>query len=238
MLKTILFDLDGTLLPMDVEEFTQKYFGFMQTTMMKNGYDAKQMMQGVIAGTKAMYKNQGKETNEVLFWEAFVQESGQTRETMEPVFTHFYENVFPLIGKDGEQNQPMIDAVKQLKEKGYTLILSTNPLFPRMAVEERLRWAGLSEEYFSYITSYENSCACKPNLMYYKEILQHTNTNVEECMMVGNDTLEDGVVEQLGIPLYIVEDYMIHREEGEIQSKWHSNAEAFLAFVNELTEVK
>lgn len=39
MLKAIFFDLDGTLLPMDENEFAKGYFGLLSNKMEKYGYD-------------------------------------------------------------------------------------------------------------------------------------------------------------------------------------------------------
>ena len=42
MKKAILFDLDGTLLPMDQTEFTNGYFKLLAAKMAPHGYDPKQ----------------------------------------------------------------------------------------------------------------------------------------------------------------------------------------------------
>ena len=49
-MKNILFDLDGTLLPMDVEEFTQKYFGYIVQTMNNNNRDGKAILKAIGVG--------------------------------------------------------------------------------------------------------------------------------------------------------------------------------------------
>ena len=37
-IKNVLFDLDGTLLPMDMEEFTNGYFGLLTQKLAPRGY--------------------------------------------------------------------------------------------------------------------------------------------------------------------------------------------------------
>lgn len=43
-ISAVLFDLDGTLLPMDQEEFTRGYFGLLAEKMSAYGYDKKQLV--------------------------------------------------------------------------------------------------------------------------------------------------------------------------------------------------
>ena len=70
-------------------------------------------------------------------------------------------------------------------------ILATNPLFPAVATESRIRWAGLVPEDFLLYTTYENSRHCKPNPDYYWDIMNNLGAKPEECIMVGNDFDED-----------------------------------------------
>lgn len=236
-MKNILFDLDGTLLPMDVEEFTQKYFGYIVQTMNNNNRDGKAILKAIGYGVDTIIKNDGTLKNDVLFWNTFEKVCGISREEIEPEFTVFYENVFDKISS-GIQSPNMIQAVSILKEKGYKLYLTTNPLFPRIATEKRVKWAGLNIKDFELITTFENSSFCKPNINYYKEVLESQNLNVNECMMVGNDVKEDGVVESLGIPVYLVNDYLLNKYNLDINTKWLGTSEDFLVFVNNLPSLR
>ena len=71
MITTILFDLDGTLLPMDQEVFVKDYLGRMAAFLAPHGYDAQSLIKAVWAGTGAMVKNEGKAKNEDVFWQVF-----------------------------------------------------------------------------------------------------------------------------------------------------------------------
>ena len=236
-MNTILFDLDGTLLPMDVEEFTKKYFGLIMQTMNENNRDGKMILDAILKGTMAMVRNDGNHTNEEVFWETFVEATQIPQDEIEPEFYDFYENVFDKINS-GIQSQNMIKAAKLLKEKGYRLYLTTNPLFPRVATLKRVRWAGLDPDDFEWITTYENSSFSKPSVNYYQEVIQGQHLDVNQCMMVGNDVKEDGVIETLGIPLYLVEDYMLNHDNLEIKCRWKGSSQDFLSFAEGLPEVK
>lgn len=197
--------------------------------------EADKIIQGVIAGVKAMVKNNREMSNEDIFWVAFTQVTQIQKEEIENEFEDFYKNEFPKFD-DGIQNKNMIEAVRILKEKGYRLLLATNPMFPKMATEERIRWAGLNRSDFDVVTTYENASACKPNVAYFQELIEKYNLNIKDCIMVGNDAQEDGVIQKLGIPLYLVNDYLINREE-EIHCTWCSDSKTFLAFVQELENI-
>ena len=100
------------------------------------------------------------------------------------------------------------ECIDILKEKGYQLVVATNPVFPEIAVYERLGWAGLNPEDFSYITTYENSCFAKPNIDYYKFLLKMLDKDSEDCLMVGNDVHEDMVARNIGIDVFLIEGYV------------------------------
>ena len=72
-IKTILFDLDGTLLPMQQDEFTTAYFDRLSKKLAPYGYEPKRLIDGVWHGTKAMVKNNGTQTNEQVFWKEFAE---------------------------------------------------------------------------------------------------------------------------------------------------------------------
>ena len=99
------------------------------------------------------------------------------------------------------------------------MVLATNPLFPAIATHSRIRWAGLNPDDFEHITTYENSSYCKPNPDYYREILSKLNLKPEECVMVGNDTVEDMIAETLGMKVFLLTDCLINKPSADI-STW------------------
>ena len=56
---TILFDLDGTLLPMDQDEFVNGYFKFLVKKAFSRGYEPEKLIRSIWAGTKSMVMNDG-----------------------------------------------------------------------------------------------------------------------------------------------------------------------------------
>ena len=215
-LKAVLFDLDGTLLPMDQENFMKLYFGGLAKKLTPYGYEPQKLIDSIWAGTAAMVKNDGSRTNEDTFWDIFEKSYGRPCRQDEPIFDSFYRNEF-IAAKDACGYVPEAkEAVDFLKENGVTVILATNPLFPPIATENRMAWAGLSPEDFALYTTYDNSSYCKPNPKYYAEILQKINLNAEDCLMVGNDVAEDMVAETLGMKVFLLTDCLLNTKNLDI----------------------
>ena len=165
MVQAVLFDLDGTLLPMVQEEFIKGYFGALCRRFAPKGYEPKRMIDTLWKGTAAMVRNDGACPNRDRFWAAFAEEFGQERLQDVPEFDDFYGQEFNEAAAC-TQPTPLADrCVKTLREKGYPVILATNPLFPRVGTLSRIRWAGLDAADFALITTYENATHCKPRLL-------------------------------------------------------------------------
>ena len=115
----------------------------------------------------------------------FAGEMGQEALKLRPVFDRFYAEEFDRVKDSVGENPLAAGAVRGLREKGYSVILATNPLFPAVAVKTRLSWIGLAPEDFLEITSYEEYSFCKPNPAYFGQILERTGKRPEKCLMVG-----------------------------------------------------
>lgn len=218
-IKAVLFDLDGTLLPMDLDEFQQAYMAGLAKKMAPHGYEPKLLLKSISRGIAAMAGNTGTQTNEEAFWEAFAQCCGRDGQADTPVFMDYYRNEFQglkaLCGFDPRAGE----SVAQLKNMGLQVVLATNPLFPAIATQSRAKWAGLEPDDFEIVTTYENSCRCKPNPDYYRELLGKLGLKAEECLMVGNDADEDMVAEEVGMQVFLLTPCLINRHGKDI-SQW------------------
>ncbi len=210
-MDTVLFDLDGTLLPLEQDDFIKEYFSAL-TRKFSYLIEPRALTRSVWAATEAMIKNDGSDFNSEVFWRAFSDILGRDMRVYEPQFESFYKNEFSEAAKTVFPNRLAAECVKELKSRGYTLALATNPLFPAVATLERIRWAGLEPGDFVYISTYENSRFCKPNPRYFEEFLKKIGKSASDCIMVGNDTREDGSACRLGIPFYLLEGHVVEHE--------------------------
>lgn len=216
MLKAVFFDLDGTLLPMDQDEFMKAYFGSLAKRLSKIGYEPDRLISSIWSGSAAMVKNDGSKTNEDAFWEAFNASYGKDGRADERYFYEYYVEDFDKVSAICKKNPGAALAVADIKALGLRVALATNPLFPSIATEKRIAWAGLDKSDFELFTTYENSRYCKPNLKYYEDILAKLNLAPEEVLMVGNDVSEDMVCEELGCNVFLVTDCLINKQGKKI----------------------
>ncbi len=208
-ITTVLFDLDGTLLPMETKTFTDAYFKLLAQKAAPYGYEPKALVAAVWAGTKAMIKNDGTQPNDQRFWQTFAGELGEDIQKLRPVFDKFYAEEFHGAKAATRENPLAKKVVEELKARGYTVALATNPLFPLAGQATRLSWLGLRPQDFALVTSYESCSYCKPNPAYFAQVLERLGKRPEECLMVGNDVREDVLAAQaVGISTYLITDCM------------------------------
>lgn len=215
-INTVLFDLDGTLLPMDQDEFVKAYFGALAKKLSGHGYEPEKLIATVWQGTKAMVQNDGSCTNEEAFWKVFTACYGEGSREDIPVFDAFYRGEFQKVQQVCGFAPESAEIIRFLKERGVQVILATNPIFPAVATQSRIRWAGLEPEDFSHITTYENSRFCKPNLAYYQQICEELSIAPSQCLMVGNDVEEDMVTQQLGMDTFLLMPCLLNRKDLDI----------------------
>lgn len=235
MLKAILFDLDGTLLPMDLNQFMKAYFGGLSKRLAPHGYEPKLLIDGIWAGTAAMVKNDGKKSNEEVFWDTFSSLHGEKVRGDIGYFDAFYREDFDGVKTVCGFDENAAKTVKELKQRGYKVVLATNPIFPSIATEKRMKWAGLNKEDFEFFTTYENSKYCKPNPDYYRDILERLGLKGEECLMVGNDVVEDMVARTLGMKVFLLTACLINKNGEDISVYPHGDFDDLMKAIDEGT---
>jgi FMN phosphatase YigB (HAD superfamily) len=93
--------------------------------------------------------------------------------------------------------------VQQAFDLGHDVAIATNPLFPATAIEQRLEWAGVDCFPYRLVTTYENSRATKPNLLYFEQILEILGHPAEAALVVGDEDM-DMVAAHLGCSTFLV----------------------------------
>ena len=240
MMKAVFFDLDGTMLPMKQDDFVRVYF----TELCKRfcpvlKLDDKTLIKSVWKATDAMYKNDGAKPNIEVFWKRFTKLAGSHVLNYVRDFDDFYTNEFNECKSVCGYNPAVPEGMKVLSKKGYTLVAATNPLFPAVAIENRLGWAGVDKRDFALVTTYENSSFCKPSKGYFREIASQLGLELEECMMVGNDVDEDMLpAKELGMDTFLVTDHLINRGESDYSGFKSGSYKEFLNFARIMPDVK
>lgn len=240
----IFFDMDGTLLPMDVRQFLDDYYVYLRAKLAPEHIDTELFIAALNRGMNAMSSHPSGETNADAFWRMFAVEYEEQEhplnaadlERAHDFLIDFYRNEFDECGRNVVPNPWSRRVVETLKEKGYPLYLTTMPLFPREGVETRLKWADVDPKSFLRITTYANSTAVKPQLAFYYENLAIAGAidEPERVLMVGNNTIDDLVCLQAGIDAFLVTDELINKNDFDVETVMHGTMEEFFEFASNL----
>ncbi len=234
-IEMVLFDLDGTLLPMDNDEFTRGYFKLLAKKVAAHGYEAGTLVDSIWAGVAAMVKNDGTRSNEDAFWEKFASIYGPRVYGDKPVFEEFYAVDFKAARRFCGYNPKAAEVVALVKELGFRTALATNPLFPAVATETRIGWAGLRPDDFELVTTYENSRYCKPNPDYYRAVADELGVPCGSCLMVGNDAGEDvSASRQAGMSAFLLTDCLINKAGIDLSGVPHGGFDELTAYLKAL----
>ena len=208
MLKAVLFDLDGTLLDIDLGVFLREYFtalGPVVTEVM--GLDDEQAgLAAVLAGTDAMSEPHPGLTNREAFNATFhgLTDADLDLEEFALPFEVFYRNVFPSLRRDFGPKPGASEVLTTCATLGLKVAIATNPIFPRSAIDERMRWAQILDADVQAVTSYENMHATKPHAAYFAETAGMLSVQPAECLMVGDDRSLDMPAADLGMRTFYV----------------------------------
>jgi len=234
LIRAVLFDLDGTLLPIDTRSFLQQYTKAL-VKKVSTVMDPETFLQHLFYSTGKMVSDLNPNlTNKEVFWQHMSARTADKIDNLLPLLDDFYEREFPLLGENITPNRNAAAIVKKAKEKGYILVLATNPVFPEKAVIERMRWASLDPGDFDLITAYENMHFCKPHLEYYREVLDKIGESPGRCLMVGNDMEEDMVAGKIGVKTFLVEDFVINKNNSSIQCNYRGTLSELLALLESI----
>lgn len=204
-IEAVLFDLDNTLILFDENEFfkvySQKLYNSFKDILTPDEFGKK-----LWQSTSVMINNNGKVNNAEYFMNDFAQGINEDKHKLWQRFEGFYSTKF-------EQLQPLMTPISgvqellhELKELGLKLVIATNPMFPMEVQQLRIKWAGLKDIEFDLITHAHNSTYCKPNPNYYLEVCEKIKVKPKDCIMVGNDALNDIIAGEIGMKTFLTTD--------------------------------
>jgi FMN phosphatase YigB (HAD superfamily) len=201
-IRAILFDLDGTLLDNDMDVFLPHYFKLLSARV-AHILPPDEFMPHLMRASETMMANDGRATNEEVFARAFFPLKGRSREEVEPIFDDFYASDFPALQRYTRRKPEAHRVVQLAFDLGCDVVIATNPLFPATAIEQRMAWAGVTDFAYRLVTTYENSRACKPNLLYFEQILKIIGQPAGAVLVVGDEDM-DMVAAHLGYQTFLV----------------------------------
>jgi len=202
-IKAVLFDLDGTLIDVELKKFIPGYLKLLSESI-SHLVPPKKVISKLLKASEAVNNNDGTQTNDSIFAKVFFPLEGHTREEIQPFFDQFYETKFVELKKYTKKKKNAYRVVSKVFERNLKVVIATTPVLPLTAIKQRLDWAGVGDFDYTLITHIENSRANKPNLLYYEEIIEHLGIPPEHCLMVG-DEAKDMVAAEIGCPTFFIE---------------------------------
>lgn len=118
LITTVLFDLDGTLLPMNQDQFVRGYFSALAQKMSAYGYEPQKLIDSIFRGTAAMIQNDGRVSNERIFWNTFAEIYGERVWADQGYFDEFYQTEFPKIRAFCGFQEKAAEMVRNIKQLG------------------------------------------------------------------------------------------------------------------------
>ena len=189
MLRAVLFDLDGTLLPHEIRSFMTRYLERLRAWSIETlGVD---YVAPTMDCVPRLIENDGAQTNGQLLWSHVSSVIGADSAALQENYAAFIARHGAWLAEGITADPVARGVVVACASAGKRVALATNPLFPRCMLDARLRWGGLEPDMFGLITSLDDSRFCKPNPEYYRQIAADLGVAPEECLMVGNDVAMD-----------------------------------------------
>ncbi len=235
MKKLIMTDLDCTLLPMDQDEYIRTYVNVIAKLFYEHGFDGKEIAKATMQASYMMAKNDGSRTNEEAFEEAFKALVGERAQEAIELFNEVYKEPYDVIKAVTSVNEHAQEIVGLMREKAEFVVVATQPMFPLEAVKKRLSWTNLSADMFDDITVYDNCTFTKPNVGYYKEIMNKFGATPENTVMFGNDVNEDILpCRELSIETFLLTDGLINTKNHDISTLRRGSYHDMIEFLKSL----
>ena len=191
MIGTLIFDLDDTLLINPIDRFLAAYLQALSAYLAEY-VAADKLVPQLMRSTREMVANRDPQhTNQQVFAASFYPALGLTETEMAPVLARFYQEEFPKLRVYTQPVPAVPSLLAEATAHSYGLVVATNPVFPLRAIQHRIAWAGAADVPWLFVTGYETMHFCKPHPEYYDEILDYIHRSAGDCLMIGNDLVND-----------------------------------------------
>jgi FMN phosphatase YigB (HAD superfamily) len=225
----VLFDLDGTLLDIDLSAFLRDYFRALGE-MTAEYFPGRDVLPAILAATEEMQRPHPGITNRDVFAQRFGELTAIDLDREAGVFDRFYAERFPGLGAAYGPCVGAREAILAARELGLRVVVATQPIFPRAAILHRLAWAGLDDLGLETITTYEVMHACKPLPDYFREAAAMAETEPARCIMVGDDRTLDMPAADVGMRTFYT------GREDRVHADWHGDLAALAQALPALAE--
>ena len=205
MLQAVLFDLDNTLAIYDESAFFERYLKAV-APYFADLLRPHDLHQKLVAATLALSDNDGRHSNAEAFMAHFGKGLDIEPEALWQRFMDFYYMAYPHLAVDVHIPGGLAPLMAWLRELPLKVVVASNPLFPDQVQRQRLGWVGLHGYPFDLVTGIENMYYIKPRPAYYGQICEMIEVAPEDCLMVGNDPVNDMAARRINMLTYLTTD--------------------------------
>jgi len=203
LIQAILFDLEGTLIDVDTTDFMRNYLGILAPRfahLLSPDKFSKQLLKSM---KTAQSDPKPGQTNMQTFYDDFSKATEHSFQTMRPIFAEFYKSDFSALRCLVQAIPQGIKVVEYAIQQGFLTAVASNPTLPLIALQEHVRWAGLTPEHFKIIPAFDNFHFLKPQLGFYNEVAESLGVKPDSCLLVSGQT-QDLVCRELGMKMFFV----------------------------------
>lgn len=211
MIQAIIFDLEGTLVKVDTIDFMRNYLGILAPRfahLLSPDRFSKQLLKSLDTSQSDSKPGQ---TNMQTFYDDFSKTTGLSTQTLKPIFEEFYECDFPALRCLVQAIPQGVKVVEYAIQQGFLTAVASNPVLPLIAMEERVRWGGLTPEHFKVIPALDNFHFFKPHLGFFREVAESLGVQPENCLLVSGQT-QDIICRDLGMKMFYVGTLELEKE--------------------------
>jgi HAD superfamily hydrolase (TIGR01509 family) len=202
--KTLLFDLDGTLVRLHRRYSLELRMMFRAARRFRDVVPPFSFPRAFWRAARLAQSHDSRRPNhEILVSALSAQSRADEREIfsrMEDLtthdFCHMQTHFRPIRGAR--------EILETARARGHRVVLATNPVWPERAVKMRLGWGGLADFRFDFVSHSQVMTRCKPSLGYYRELLTRLGARPDECVMIGDNPKKDLPATELGIRTFLL----------------------------------
>lgn len=202
-IKALLLDMDNTLLDIDFDGFMEEYYKRL-IALFAQWAPEERVRHQLFQSIELMAKSRRRDRTILeTFTGDFFPAMGFGPEAFDALM-QFYVTEYPELRRWAKPMPYARELIEAAFEKGLTVVIATGPLFPEVALRERLRWAEVADYPYRLVTSAEIMHSAKPFPEYYEEISEQIEIAPHECLMVGDETVMDGTAALAGMHVALV----------------------------------
>lgn len=230
-IQAVLFDLDGTLIDVDMNRFVPSYLHGL-TGQMENQVCPERAMQALHQAVAAMFANtDADKTLECILLEVMQSELSMSPDAYAASLARFCRDDLDSLRHMVSGHPLSSQLVTAALDRGWQVVLATNPIFPRAVIDARIAWGALDSDAFHLVTAYETAHFCKPNPAFFEELLAQLQVPAANCLMIGNDTVHDLAAGQIGMQTGLLTPWSIRRPGTRFRADWQGTHAELLAIL-------